>query len=384
MGSWSHTNAAISAALQRQLPRWEVRTVDLLDRFKRDKLLLLSSALDIPYLALHAARCGGYDKTNILYAPNTARAFNRLAHKAVEEHRPELTLQTTTRFNAATGKVPHFTVTDITLGAGRQNYRKLYHANEAALALLDNFQRKVFGASTGVFALGEYVRRSLIDDYQVPPQRAFAIGAGPNIVLGERSQVVANKKVLFVGSDWVRKGGPQLLEAFLKIRPKHPDAVLEIVGVTPEVSVPGVSIIGRVPREQLHHYLSDARIFALPSVLEAFGIAFVEALHFGLPIVASSVGAIPEVVRDGVNGFLVAPGDSGAMAEALDKLLSSDDLAMKYGEASYQLARRFTWTRAGSIIRDEMFKLANIEQPSSAESSSGRFGDGGLKFKASG
>ena len=64
----------------------------------------------------------------------------------------------------------------------------------------------------------------------------------------------------------------------------------------------GVKVVGRVPREDLHRHFSQARVFALPTLLEAFGIVFVEALHFGLPIIGTTIGAVPEMVEDGVNG----------------------------------------------------------------------------------
>lgn len=382
MGSWSYTNAALSTALQRQMPGWEIKIVDLLQEFKRDKRALLSSLLDVPFLAWHALRSGALHKADILCSPATSEAVNRLACRLTEAYQPAFTLQTTARFNAATGLVPHFTVVDMTIAAVRQSCPDLYGPSERSLNLLDDLEVAAYDDSAAVFALSDYVRRSLVRDYEVPPHRAFAIGAGPNIVLGERSRIVGSQNILFVGTDWVRKGGPGLLEAFRGLRDRHPQAVLNIVGCSPEIDEPGVNVIGRVPREQLHCYFSEARLFVLPSVLDVFGIAFVEALHFGLPVVASAIGALPEMVREGINGFTVQPGDANRLSSALDCLLSSDEMALRFGEASHRLARQFTWLRAAGIMRDEIFRLVEVDEPESATVR--RFDDVRIRLNVSG
>jgi glycosyltransferase involved in cell wall biosynthesis len=367
MGKWSFVNAVLLTTLREQMPDWEVSSVDLLDAFKGDKVAMACSLVDIPFLARHSILGGGgYDKTNVLYFPATSRAINRIAQRLVERHRPDITLQTTTRFNAATGIVPHFTMVDITLALVRQSYRDLYNSTERALNLLDDFQRQVYTESTGVFTMGKYVRDSLVSDYGVQPERAVAVGAGPNIVLGQRSRVVGSQQILYVGSNWARKGGPTLLEAFRRVRHKHPGATLNLIGPSPVIKEAGVNAIGRVPFDQLHRYYTQTRFLALPTTLEAFGNTFVEALHFGVPIVATRIGAIPEMVHDGINGYTVQPGNVEALANALDRLLESDELAARFGEASYRLAPNFTWARTTSLMCDSMLRLANLE-PAFAE-----------------
>jgi glycosyltransferase involved in cell wall biosynthesis len=363
MGNWSHSNGAIVRALQNRLPQWQIVVVDLLQEFKQNKRALFACLQDVPVLAWQALRDRRFDRNNLLYAPATSRFIQRLAHRLSRKLKPAFTVQTTTRFDASGGEVPHFTIIDITLASSRQSYRDLFHSSEHALDRLHNFQQKVYSDSCGVFAMGRYVRDSLIRDYGVPAQRAFAIGAGPNIRLGERSAIIDTHNILFVGTDWIRKGGPDLLAAFRQVRQKHEQAVLTIVGCSPEIDEPGVNVIGRVPPETLHRYFNEARIFALPTVHEAFGVVFVEALHFGLPIIGTTVGAVPEMVEDGVNGFVVQPGKAEAISTALDKLLGDDELARRMGEASYRKSAQFTWERAGDLLGEKMLHLASIDQP---------------------
>lgn len=358
MGKWSYSNAAIVDALQDKLPQYDIRVVDLMQQFKREKRALLAALLDLPTLAWQILLDGGLDKNNILYAPTTSRLINRMAYRMVQEQKPDFTIQTTTRFNASTGLVPHFTVIDMTVAATRQSSRDLFSSSERALDRLHNFQQQVYSSSTGVFAMGRYVRDSLAWDYLIAPHRAITIGAGPNIVLGQRSPLLGSYKVLFVGTDWVRKGGPTLLASFRLLRKKHPQATLDIVGCRPDINEPGVNIIGPVARENLHKHFTAARVFALPTVHEAFGIAFVEALHFGLPIVATGINAIPEIVEDGINGCTIQPGDVEGLTYALDQILSSDEIALTFGSASYERARHFTWDRVSRILSENILQLS--------------------------
>ena len=85
--------------------------------------------------------------------------------------------------------------------------------------------------------------------------------------------------------------------------------------------------------------MSAATIFALPSRCEGTPCVILEAMAAGLPIVASGVGGIPALVRDGENGFQVPAGDAAALEARLRELLSDGDLRRRMGARSYELAR---------------------------------------------
>jgi glycosyltransferase involved in cell wall biosynthesis len=81
-------------------------------------------------------------------------------------------------------------------------------------------------------------------------------------------------------------------------------------------------------------------LFLLPSWQESFGLAALEAMACGVPVVASSVGGLPEVVEDGVSGFLRAPEDASGMAEASIQLLTNEELHRKFSKAGLDRVRR--------------------------------------------
>jgi glycosyltransferase involved in cell wall biosynthesis len=169
-------------------------------------------------------------------------------------------------------------------------------------------------------------------------------------------------RVLYVGrvertSRW--KGLQVLVEALAHLRETVPDVRLDIVGDGDDVSAlragaerHGVADLiewhGRVPHSELPLLYQRAGVTVLPSLTESesFGMTLVEAMASGCPVVGSEAGGIPFVVRDNVDGLLVAPGDPGALAEALAAVLTDPTRAQALGAAGREAAAsRWDWRR---------------------------------------
>ncbi len=115
-----------------------------------------------------------------------------------------------------------------------------------------------------------------------------------------------------------------MLEAFRLL--DRSKVELHLVTREPIAHIPGMNIYhGLKPNSpELIGLYRQSSIFVLPSLAEAFGIAAVEALGSGLPVIASRVGGLAEIVEDGKNGLLVPPGDPQALAEAVLKLIQDE------------------------------------------------------------
>lgn len=133
-------------------------------------------------------------------------------------------------------------------------------------------------------------------------------------------------------------------------RLEHPDARLCVVGEGPEEGALRAAArdAGLDDRVALRGVLDDVgpalregSIFVLPSASESFGLAVLEAMAAGLPAVATRAGGLPEVVRDGVDGFLHPVGDVDAMARSVDRLLASPELRRRMGAAARRRAAAF-------------------------------------------
>lgn len=143
--------------------------------------------------------------------------------------------------------------------------------------------------------------------------------------------------ILFVGIWFVRKGGPDVVRAFKLLAKKYKNIYLTIVGPVPKhISVNHTRIkqIDFVPREKLiKEYYPRADIFVIiPPVVEGFGFAVLEAMSFGLPCIVSNVCALPELIENGKNGFVIDAGNFDQLVEKLETLISKGSLRNKLGE----------------------------------------------------
>lgn len=209
-------------------------------------------------------------------------------------------------------------------------------------------EERVYRGAAAIFAMSAFVAASLVEDYGVDPARVHVVGAGPNVVPGPGPPPQRERAILFVGRSFVPKGGPALLEAFRRVRAEHPDARLWIVSDAAPAQLPeGAVFHGPLGRGALAGLYARASVFALPTLREAFGLALLEAMSFGVPVVASRIEAIPEIVSEGETGLLVPPRDPAALAAALLALLADPVRARRLGAAGRaRVESRFGWDRA--------------------------------------
>lgn len=188
-------------------------------------------------------------------------------------------------------------------------------------------------------------------------------------ILGGGLNDLREKIVLTVARIEPVKGIHDLIKAFSRITDKHRDWVLRIVGpitnkdyfdsvkkLVDELDLAGrVVFVGAISDSELVHQYRRASIFVLPSYIESFAIARIEALAFGLPIITTKTGG-SEIVR-GV-GIIVEPGDVDSLAQALDKLMSDEDLRKELSRKAWKRAQSLTWEAiCGKIIENVMKAL---------------------------
>lgn len=172
-------------------------------------------------------------------------------------------------------------------------------------------------------------------------------------------------RVLFVGRAEPRKGLPLLLAAFDALAERTP-ATLTVVGARPEEVLPyvepetarRVTVLGRVSDDELWRHLHAADVLCAPSLWgESFGMILIEAFAAGTPVVASAIAGYSDVVHDGHDGILVAPGDSRALGEALRGLAEDRPTLARLGDAARRSAERYAWRRVAGEVR-EVYELA--------------------------
>ena len=163
---------------------------------------------------------------------------------------------------------------------------------------------------------------------------------------GTISRTAFGQHVLFVGRLAAVKGVSLLLEAFAWNRTRHPEARLTLVGDGPERFTlqaraialgldDVVDFVGYRTQEEVALLLEQADMLVLPSFAEGLPVVLMEALASRIPVIATPVAGVSELVRDGETGLLVPPGDVEGLMVALDRLLGDPDLCRRLGAAGH-------------------------------------------------
>jgi glycosyltransferase involved in cell wall biosynthesis len=220
-------------------------------------------------------------------------------------------------------------------------------------------QMKVARAMPRVVTVSESSRRDIAAQMGVDPARlqVVPVGVDPEIFrpLPEIERVPA-RLMTTTSSDVPMKGLAPLLEAVAKVRTEREDVELVIIGKPKEKStIPrvidrlglrdSVRFVSGVTTERIVELYAEAEVAVVPSLYEGFSLPAVEAMACGVPLVATTGGAVPEVVgRDGDTGLLVPPGDPDALAGALRRALADAGLRARIGAAGRARAlEKFTW-----------------------------------------
>jgi glycosyltransferase involved in cell wall biosynthesis len=207
-------------------------------------------------------------------------------------------------------------------------------------------EKRVFQSAAAIVSFSESARQSVLQDYNINPHKVRVIYPGVNLAqipLRESTQKATRKpfNILFIGGDFDRKGGHDLLEVFLEEFSN--DAELHLVTTASvQCDHPNVHIHYQIEAYtpkwlQLYH---QADVFVMPTYSEPFGWVFIEAMAAGLPIVTTTINAIPEIVCHQETGLLIQSGDRPALAESLRILMHNPQLRSDMGFRARQLAEQ--------------------------------------------
>jgi glycosyltransferase involved in cell wall biosynthesis len=170
-----------------------------------------------------------------------------------------------------------------------------------------------------------------------------------------------------------RKGIRFLIEAVAKLKSEFPAMRLVIAGDGFEradlerlAAALGIgdrtTFLGWVSNAELPPYYRSAAISVIPSLEEGFGIPAAEAMGCEVPVIASDAGGLPEIVVNGVTGYVVPKGDANALAHAITRLLSDPELRKQFGRAGREVAlRRFSWDIAAQKFEQLYLRCLQTE-----------------------
>lgn len=175
------------------------------------------------------------------------------------------------------------------------------------------------GAINLAYTFSHHARKVYLE-FGVPPEKIRVLYPGFDIP-EPRSVEHDGLVYLFMGRQPRRKGGDVVLEAFQTLRSALPTArLLYVSDELPPLDIKGVEAVPLVSRTGVAALYARADIFVNPTRAEGFGFTNVEAQGFGLPVISSRLGAIPEVVEHGRTGLLIDPDDGGSLVTAMRQL----------------------------------------------------------------
>lgn len=287
------------------------------------------------------------------------REVKKLVNEKLQKGNFEFSFQIGSVFDTSLKGLPHFLYTDHTHLANLDY--PAFSRSELLPEKIIRLEESIYKNASLNFTYSTNITNSIIRQYNCPQDQVACVYAGSNAKVEEIDPQIErykNKNILFVGIDWERKGGPELVSAFSKILEKHPDAKLTIIGANPEISLLNCNVLGKIPVEQVNEYYKSASLFCMPTKREPFGLVFIEAMLYKLPVVATNIGAIPDFISNDENGYLVNSGDIESIAGSIINLFNDPEKCMRFGLEGYNRAiEKYTWEMVGKRMRDHIIKV---------------------------
>lgn len=219
--------------------------------------------------------------------------------------------------------------------------------------------KRAFQRASYNLLASEWCKSSAIKDYGIPEKKISVVPFGANLdqppLFAEEKKKENTCRLLFLGVEWERKGGPLALEAFRQLRRMGLSASLHIIGCTPPVDVcdEGITVIPylnkNIPAEQerLNAILRQTHFLLLPTRAECAGVVFCEASAYGIPSLTTDTGGVTTYVRNGVNGYaLPMEANGNAYAQKMYTLFNDFDNYRSLSYTSRQLfEEELNWER---------------------------------------
>lgn len=227
--------------------------------------------------------------------------------------------------------------------------------------------RKTYQHTTFLLPWSNWVKKSLMEDYGVDEAKIRVLAPGVDLDLWTNDTVSTSTRtrILFVGNQFLRKGG-DLLCNLARLEPFagcdfHLVTNSVVENMPPNVIV-HTNVLPNSP--QLVHLYKQADIFVLPTRADFFPLAIMEAMAMKLPVVATELGSIDEMIEEGNTGYLIPGEDQDALAERMLRLIRNPAMRRKFGaNARKKAEREFSLRHNAEIILETLCRAAGMHVP---------------------
>lgn len=214
-------------------------------------------------------------------------------------------------------------------------------------------------SSDAVMCLCRQDEQFILDRGWRPPERVAVVPPGVDQIFLDSSRAnLLSPTIFFLGTWTPRKGVVELVDAFARVVAKIPAARLVVAGAHqpadavladfPTLLRGAVNVLPTIPDPpiKLIELMQASSVGVLPSHYEGFGMAFLEMMAIGLPVVGTATGGMADLIHEGEDGFLVPRREPARLAEALLRVLIDADKRRHLADGAHRTAKAFTWRRA--------------------------------------
>ena len=218
-------------------------------------------------------------------------------------------------------------------------------------------ERKALRRLTGLTANSNATAETVSKAYDIPLGKIKTIYLGLDLDCVPLDPKAEKKRLhkpilLLVGGNVQRKGLPAILKTMPELLKEIPGLTLQVIGNNQNLGKmkklvhqlgigESVEFLGWIYPEKIKNYYRKACVFVMPSLMEGFGLVFLEAMAQGLPVIGGNVGGTLELIKDEENGYLVNPGDVSTLGEKIRELLINLELRRRIIENGYSTVRKY-------------------------------------------
>ena len=212
-----------------------------------------------------------------------------------------------------------------------------------------------------VIANCNYIMNSMIKSYGIRENliKVVYYGMDKNEVTvkgrEKEDRLKGMPSILFVGQNFQRKGLPLLIRAVADVKKVLPEVLIHVVGrvsmekedemrdLAKSMNIEeNILFLGQKNNDEVRRIFKKADIFAIPSLIEGLPWVIFEAMEAGIPVIGGDTGGIPEQIKDGVNGFLVKPGDWESLSKKIQQLAVDKSCKDRFVQNSYRVLEGFS------------------------------------------
>jgi glycosyltransferase involved in cell wall biosynthesis len=309
------------------------------------------------------------------YRIATAKKFAKIVNPWLAAHPFDVVVApaSTTEIAFVDTNIPVVLVEDATFASLQNYYPQYSDLPKKAVRDMNSLADVAIKKASLLIYASAWAAQSAIKDYHADQHKVHVVLMGANFESPPPKEIILKKKksdrcrLLFIGFDWHRKGGDIAFETLLKLEEMGNQAELIVCGCVPPRTfshkwmkvIPYLDKNDEKQYKELEQLYITSDFLLLPTRNECFGLVFCEANAFGLPVITTHTGGVPEVVKDGENGFVLPISARGAeYAEVIAKIYRDDQRYAELVRASRDaFDDRLNWDTWGITVSNFITEL---------------------------